>query len=59
MLDNIRTKEFYRFSRIQVMEAMKIALRWYKETKDEQFLELAKKLGLDSQWYKEELEKLR
>ena len=58
MLQNVHRKLVYRECRRMTMEAMKVALRWYRDTGDEEFLERAKELGESSQWYKEEIQKL-
>lgn len=59
MLQNSGHKSFLMQCRVITMQAMKIALNLYKETKDEIFIERAKELGESSEWYKKEIERLK
>jgi len=59
MLNNAREKNFIQFVRLCDMEAMAVALRMYKETKNEEFYELAIKLGEWSKLWKQELSTIK
>ena len=59
MLNNAREKSFLMFVRKCAMETMVVALKWYKETGDERFIDEVKKLAVNSEYFKKEIEKLK
>ena len=58
MLKNAYTKSISHDLRIYQMNLMKYCLERYKETKDEDYWEWARKFGEWSKYYKKEIEKL-